>query len=105
MLSVFVSCIGILYAFYALAAWAILDQVQPGWLTTSLVLSLTAVFLGAAIFGLATGLMKLLDIAGGDVIDDVIEEQGRTDLFLRVANDLNVELAATPEAHMTEEGL
>ncbi len=105
VLSVFVSCIGILYAFYALAAWAILDQVQPGWLTTSLVLSLTAVFLGAAIFGLATGLMKLLDIAGGDVIDDVIEEQGRTDLFLRVANDLNVELAATPGAHMTEEGL
>ena len=48
VLSVFVSCIGILYAFYALAAWAILDQVQPGWLTTSLVLSLTAVFLPEA---------------------------------------------------------
>jgi len=93
VLSVFVSFMAIIYALYVLAAWIILDQVQPGWLTTSLVLSLTALFLGAAIFGLATGLMKLLDLVGGDVVDDILEEQGRTDLFLRVADDLNVDLA------------
>ena len=91
-LSALVFVAGLLFAAYAVAAFFMLEQVQPGWLTTSLALSLTANFLGAAIFGLSCGLQRLLDIATPDLVGDVIDERSSVDLFSQVTKDLNIEL-------------
>lgn len=98
LLSVLVTISALAFAVYAVVVWISLETVQPGWLTTSLVLSLTAAFLGVAIFGLATGLMKLLDLLTPDPHDDVVDEQGRADLFTLVTRDLNVETTPGPDA-------
>ena len=100
-LSVLVAVTALLFALYAMIAWAVLDEVQPGWLTISLVLSLTAMFLGAAIFGLATGLMKVLDLLAGDTLGEVLDERGEADLFALVTEDLNVELSTLPVRDFT----
>lgn len=79
------------FAIYAVNVWLFASDVQPGWFTTSLAISLTAFFLGVAIFGLASGLLKLIDLVTPDALDDVVDERGHADLFARVAHDLNVE--------------
>lgn len=91
-LSALVAVAALVFAVYAVVVWLVLDDVQPGWLTTSLALSLTASFLGVAIFGLACGLQRLLDIAIPDLAGDVIEERSSVDLFSQVSEDLNIEL-------------
>ena len=71
--------------------WFVKEDVQPGWLTTSLVLGLTAFFLGCAIFGLSIGLQKLIDLLSADVADDVVDEITSVDLFRAVFDELNIE--------------
>ena len=82
-----------LLALYAVAVWLFLPTVQPGWFTTMLVISLTAGFLGAAIFGLAIGLQSVLETLRDRRVDDIIGEKSATDLFGRVLRELNVEVA------------
>ncbi|VWX53014.1 hypothetical protein [Novosphingobium sp. 9U] len=56
---------GTLFAIYSVIVWLTLAHIQPGWFTTSLALSLTAAFLGFAIFGLSIGLRRLLEALTG----------------------------------------
>lgn len=79
------------FTIYAICIWLFASEVQPGWFTTSLAISLTAFFLGVAIFGLASGLLKLIDLVTPEVLGDVVDERGNADLFARVVQDLNVE--------------
>lgn len=83
---------GILYAFYVLGAWIVVEDLAPGWLTLSAMLSLTAFFLGVSIMGLSLGLQQLLARAGRHGFDGVACEINRIDLFGQVASDLNVDL-------------
>jgi hypothetical protein len=83
--------LGFFYALYALGAWIMLDDLAPGWLTLSAMLSLTAFFLGVSIMGLSLGLQQLLTRASRDSFDGVASEVNRIDLFGQVASDLNVD--------------
>ncbi len=91
LMSILTAVFAMLFGIYAVGVWLFLENVQPGWFTTSLAISLTATFLGIAIFGLATGVLKLIDLTTPDVLDDVVDERGRADLFARVSRDLNIE--------------
>lgn len=91
LLSILMSLGGMTFAVYAVCVWLFVENVQPGWFTTSLAISLTAAFLGVAIFGLAAGMLKFIDLLTPDALDDVAYERGNADLFARVVHDLNIE--------------
>ena len=94
-LSVIVSITAPLYGLYAIITWFSLDTVQPGWLTTSLVLSFTVTFLGVALLGISLGIQSIIDILSPDVMDDIIGEVSTVDLFGEVSSDLNVEVVTS----------
>jgi len=87
---VFVSAV--LLALYAVGAWIVLEQIAPGWLTLTLSISLTAAFLGASVFGLSSGLQRLIDLVSPKLSHDVIGEQSAVDLFGEVQSELNIEI-------------
>jgi hypothetical protein len=91
--SALLALLGLLFAIYVLGAWVVVDDLAPGWLTLSAMLSLTAFFLGIAIMGLSLGLQQLLARGDRDGYDGVVSEINRIDLFGQVASDLNVDLA------------
>ncbi len=103
LLSVVVVIFAVFYFLYAVFVWLTFISVQPGWFTTSLVLSFSISFLGAALFGLATGMQQLIELLSPDSSDDIIGERSRTDLFVQVKHDLNVEVA-TPLVSSEVEG-
>jgi hypothetical protein len=84
---------GILFAIYSVIAWLTLTHIQPGWFTTAMALSLTAAFLGFAIFGLSIGLRRLLEAVTGSTDDMVVDEAAPIDLFGKVMHEFNVEIA------------
>lgn len=90
--SALLALLGFVYAIYVLGVWIVLDDIAPGWLTLSAMLSLTAFFLGVSIMGLSLGLQQLLARADRDSFDGVADEVNRIDLFGQVATDLNVDL-------------
>lgn len=93
LLSLVVMCIGILFAAYAALSWLTIDDIQPGWLTTSLALSMTATFLSCAIFGLSIGLQRVIElITQKDISDDVTAEKSTVDMFGQVFHLLNVDI-------------
>ncbi|MDO8410623.1 MAG: hypothetical protein Q7S93_11260 [Phenylobacterium sp.] len=102
--SLFVVLSALAYIAYAIVVWLALDDVQSGWLTTSVVLGLTSAFLGTAIFGLSIGLQNLIELMATDASDDVLDERSAVDLFGRVIDELNVEIS-TGHAHPPPRGL
>lgn len=96
LLAATTSFAALLFAVYATAMWMFLDSVQPGWFTTSLAISMTASFLGVAIFGLSTGLLKIIDLISPAPVQDVVGEEASIDLFSQVTTELNVELDTGP---------
>lgn len=90
-LALLVAIVAIVFVAYAVAIWLVKEDVQPGWLTTSLAIGLTAFFLGCAVFGLSIGIQKVIDLLSADVADDVVDEITSVDLFLEVFDELNVE--------------
>ena len=75
-----------------MGVWIFLDNLAPGWLTTSAMLSLSATFIGASILGLSLGLQQVLNDVSKRNPDKIINEINRLDLFSKVAFDLNVDL-------------
>jgi hypothetical protein len=93
LLSLVVVFAALAYAIYAVVIWLTLASVQPGWFTISLMLSMTAAFLGIALFGLSIGVQKLIEMLSNDVADDIVEECSAVDMFGQAMNELNVEIA------------
>lgn len=89
--SALVALVAVLFVGYVFGVWAFVDVIQPGWITTSLVLSGTAAFLGLAIFCLSSGLQLILELLVPDQGRDVIEENSSVDLFSDVMTELNVD--------------
>jgi len=89
--SALLSCIGVAYTVYVIGAWAFVPNIEPGWLTISMMMSLMAVFLGGSILGLSVGMQRILALLRRDAVDSA-QEVNRTDLFGHVAAELNVEL-------------
>ena len=111
VLSALVALISFLFVFYVFGVWIFVETVQPGWITTSLLLSGTAAFLGLAIFCLATGLQMIIDLVSPDMGHDVIGETSTVDLFSDVMTELNVDYdtsgrkaAQAPEASLSKVG-
>ena len=90
--SALLALMGFVYALYVLGVWIQLDDVAPGWLTLSAMLSMTAFFLGISIMGLSLGMQQLLARTNRHHFDATATEVNRIDLFGQVASDLNVEL-------------
>jgi hypothetical protein len=105
--SMSVAIIAFLAAIYAGVVWLTLSSVQPGWLTTSLMLDFTAMFLGFAIFGLAMGLQRLIELSSTRIGDDVVDEVNPIALFGSVLDELNIEVdvqpTAVPDAPLTND--
>ncbi|CAN5369835.1 hypothetical protein BH10PSE13_BH10PSE13_11270 [soil metagenome] len=100
--SLLVTAATVLFAFYSIIVWLTFAYVQPGWLTTSLMLSMTGAFLGCAIFGLSIGLQQLTEAVTRDSFDDVVDEASSLDLFGQVFHELNVEVhTSRPQVEAT----
>jgi hypothetical protein len=93
--------LGMAYAAWIVGALIVVERLAAGWLTTNVMLAVSAMFMGMSTLGLSLGLQHLLKqqrrLKGGIVPEEV----NRIDLFHQVAFDLNVELesdaAAQPE--------
>ena len=90
--STILALLGVAFAFYIVGAWFLVDDLAPGWLTTSAMLTISAVFMGVSMLGLSLGLQHLLKQNGTGGGRRASEEVNRIDLFGKVASDLNVEL-------------
>jgi hypothetical protein len=91
ILSAFVFVVAFLFVGYIFGVWIFVETIQPGWITTSLVLSGTVAFLGLAVFCLASGIQMVIDLVSPDQGSDVIEERSSVDLFDEVMTELNVD--------------
>jgi len=91
ILSALVASISLLFVCYVFGVWIFAASIQPGWITTSLLLGGTAAFLGLAIFCLASGLQMIIDLVSPDMGRDVIGESSTVDLFSDVMTELNVD--------------
>ncbi len=92
LFSAILAVLGAGYACYIVGAWILVEHLAPGWLTTSAMLSLTAMFMGMSMLGLSLGLQQLLQRERRFNPEALAEEVNRIDLFGKVATDLNVEL-------------
>ena len=101
ILAALVAFVAILFIFYIFGVWAFVDVIQPGWITTSFLLSGTAAFLGLAIFCLASGLQMIIDLLLPDIGRDVIDERSVVELVSNVMTELNVDYdpSGTEVAH------
>lgn len=93
---------GILFAIYSIIVWLTVEHVQPGWFTTAMALSMTAAFLGFSIFGLSIGLRRLLEAVTGSDDDVLVDEAAPIDLFSKVMNEFNVEIAMQQAQHAAD---
>ena len=90
--STVLTLLGFGYAVYVVGVWIFLDNLSPGWLTTSAMLSLSATFMGISILGLSLGLQQVLSQKSQNNLETIAHEINRIDLFGKVASDLNVDL-------------
>jgi len=96
--STVLTCLGIGFAIYVVAVWMVVDDLASGWLTTSAMLSVSAVFIGLSILGLSLGLQHIFAQTVRSGRTRVPEEINQIDLFSKVVSDLNVELESGPES-------
>lgn len=87
-----VATIAILYGFYAVAAYLLLPDVAPGWLTTSLLQALTATLLGVSISGLSMGLVRVIELLSPSEKYAISSEESTLNLTDRIES-INVEFA------------
>ncbi len=102
--STLLTLLGLAYAAYVVGAVMVIDTLAPGWLTTSVMLSVSAVFMGVSTLGLSLALQHLLKQHAKDRLERVSEEVNRIDLFGKVSDDLNVELDREPASLSRDEG-
>lgn len=81
---------GCFFGLYVIGAWIFLDDLAPGWLTLSAMLSMLAFFLGVSVMGLSLGLQLLLKQSYRDGFQGVVAETNRIDLFGQVVSELNI---------------
>lgn len=89
-LSFAVALFAVVYGLYAVLVWLFKADVQPGWLTTSLLQVVIVGFLGVTVAGMSIGIVKLLDRIEGLLRYTIVDELNTVDFFSKVT-DLNVE--------------
>lgn len=93
ILSLLVVAASVAYCTYAVVVWLSFKEVQPGWLTTSVMSGMIAGFLGSAVFALAIGIQRLLDLLSADLSEEIVDEVAVVDLFGQAMRELNIEVA------------
>ena len=83
--------ISVSYLMYVLIVWLTLSNIQPGWTTISIIVSLSTFFISLTIFGLSLGLQHLLTnvlIRNDRELVNIVEDKN---IYKNLKNDLNVE--------------
>ncbi|SMO78477.1 hypothetical protein [Paracoccus laeviglucosivorans] len=95
--------VGFLFLIYVILVWLFHSTVQPGWVTTSAILAVSAGFLGLMGLGLSTGMQKIIDLLAREDNDDILEEISQINVYAGIHEDLNVhyERGAIPEVTAT----
>lgn len=75
---------------YAIVNWLLRETLAEGWLTLSLSIGGSTLFMGIAIFGLAIGLRRLIDLSSAQDRDEVVGEVSSLDFFADLSRELNV---------------
>lgn len=88
--SFFTALGGLLFLLYVVLIWIFHDAIQPGWVTTSGILGISATFMGLVGLGLSTGMQKIIDLLGHEESDDILEEISRINIYAGLHEDLNV---------------
>ena len=91
VLAALVMVMSVVYTLYVLAVWMLKEHLAEGWLTTNLVQSLTAGFLGVAVAAISMGIVKIFERLEGQLRYTIVDEINNVDLF-RDIKDLNVEM-------------
>lgn len=89
-LSVVVTVASLLYVVYCVLVWSFAHNIQPGWFTTSLATSFTAMYLGVALLGISLGMQKILNRLSPGPEDAIVGETVGTSLIFTNVG-LNVE--------------
>lgn len=88
----------VLFILYVLVVWATRDELAEGWLTLSASIGGSTLFLGVAIFGIAIGLRRVIDLLSVHQRDDVVGEVSALNLFAELSRKLNVTVEEGAEA-------
>ncbi|WP_372090011.1 hypothetical protein P7L79_11105 [Tistrella mobilis] len=99
--SALLTLLGLFFIVYVLGAWVLVDNLAPGWLTTSAMLSLTATFLGVSILGISLGMQQIIGRQEKAGLGNIAREVNRIDLFGQVASELNVDHEGVPPSQVT----
>jgi hypothetical protein len=95
--SALLALVGLAYGAYILGALLMVESLAPGWLTTNVMLAVSAAFMGMSMLGLSLGLQHLLRQNSRRSADTGFDEVNRIDLFRKVVGDLNVEVDSDPQ--------
>lgn len=91
------SCIGLLVSFfyilYALITFVLVENIQLGWLTLSLSISGTALFLCISIFIISIAIQHMFYSLVKDSRENTVYEIDSIDIFKKVKNDLNIAIS------------
>ncbi|WP_322996502.1 hypothetical protein [Castellaniella sp.] len=90
-LSTCVAGIAVLYGIYAMFIWLLKADVAAGWLTTSLLQSLTTFLLGISIAAISTGLVRIFEMLSNEGRYAIVDEINTVDLIGNIQST-NVEL-------------
>lgn len=92
-----VSGLGILISFayllYTFGVYLLIDNIQSGWLTLSLSISGTALFLTSATFVLSISIQHILHSTNKEANMSSTYEIGSIDIYKNIKKDLNIELS------------
>ncbi len=95
-IAVLVACIAACYGLYAILVWLFKADIAAGWLTTSLLQSLTTFLLGISIAALSTGLVRMFELLSNEGRYAIVDEINTVDLIGNI-QPANVEMnSGTP---------
>lgn len=79
-----------LFAIYSVIIFIISKEVQPGWFSTSLLISSSTFFISTGLLGISIGIQRLIDILTREDDGDILEEYSSGNLYQSAFKKLNV---------------
>lgn len=91
-LSFILTLFGVFFAVYILNVWIFVAEIAEGWLTTSLMQSVLAIFFGLVMSGISLGQLQLIRQSVKEQDQNILREVNKNDIFAGVKKDLNVDI-------------
>lgn len=89
-LSILAIFLGLFSVFYVFLVLVFLTDIQPGWATTTLLISSLVILLGGVLFGISLGIQRLIDLLSKDDRNSIIQERDANNLFSIEEKKFNV---------------